>query len=104
LVGISGGAGADGIVETTGNTAVLRQGVDALAARGTLVIVGAPPFGSEVSLDVNGMLPGRRVVGLTLGDSETQSLIPGWSPWSAKAGCPSTGLSPTTHSKTSAKP
>jgi aryl-alcohol dehydrogenase len=76
LAGITGGAGADGIVETTGHTAVLRQGVDALAARGTLVIVGAPPFGSEVSLDVNGMLPGRRVVGLTLGDSETQSLIP----------------------------
>jgi len=70
------GAGADGIVETTGSTAVLRQGVDALAARGTLVIVGAPPFGSEVALDVNGMLGGKRVVGLTLGDSETQTLIP----------------------------
>ena len=73
---LTGGAGADGIVETTGSTAVLRQGVDALAARGTLVIVGAPPFGSEVALDVNGMLGGRRVVGLTLGDSETQTLIP----------------------------
>jgi aryl-alcohol dehydrogenase len=76
LAGITGGAGADGIVETTGSTAVLRQGVDALAARGTLVIVGAPPFGSEVCLDVNAMIPGRRVVGLTLGDSETQRLIP----------------------------
>jgi len=73
---LTGGAGADGIVETTGNTAVLRHGVDALAARGTLVIVGAPPFGSEVALDVNGMLGGRRVVGLTLGDGETQTLIP----------------------------
>ncbi|WP_406005382.1 NAD(P)-dependent alcohol dehydrogenase [Streptomyces sp. NBC_00637] len=73
---ITGGQGADGVVETTGNTAVLRQGVDALAARGTLVVVGAPPFGSEVALDVNGMLGGKRVVGLTLGDSETQSFIP----------------------------
>jgi aryl-alcohol dehydrogenase len=73
---ITQGAGADGIVETTGSTAVLRQGVDALAARGTLVIVGAPPFGSEVALDVNAMLGGRTVVGLTLGDSETQTLIP----------------------------
>ncbi|MET8978377.1 NAD(P)-dependent alcohol dehydrogenase [Streptomyces sp. NPDC004539] len=68
--------GADGVVETTGNTAVLRAGVDALAARGTLVVVGAPPFGTEVALDVNGLLSGKRVVGLTLGDSETQSLIP----------------------------
>jgi len=73
---ITDGAGADGILETTGNTGVLRSGVDALAARGTLVIIGAPPFGSEVSLDVNGMLPGRTVVGVTLGDSETQTLLP----------------------------
>ncbi|MFG2127232.1 NAD(P)-dependent alcohol dehydrogenase [Streptomyces sp. NPDC048751] len=73
---ITGGQGADGIVETTGNVAVLRQGVDALAARGTLVIVGAPAFGTEVALDVNGMLGGKQVVGLTLGDSETQSFIP----------------------------
>lgn len=73
---ITGGRGADGVVETTGSTAVLRRGVDALAARGTLVVVGAPPFGSEVALDVNGLLGGKRIVGLTLGDSETQSFIP----------------------------
>ncbi|MFF3333940.1 NAD(P)-dependent alcohol dehydrogenase [Streptomyces sp. NPDC002888] len=73
---ITGGQGADGIVETTGSVAVLRQGVDALAGRGTLVVVGAPPFGTEVSLDVNGLLGGKQVVGLTLGDSETQTFIP----------------------------
>ncbi|GGY06019.1 NAD(P)-dependent alcohol dehydrogenase [Streptomyces djakartensis] len=76
LTGITGGQGADGVVETTGNVGVLRQGVDALAARGTLVVVGAPPFGSEVALDVNGLLGGKRIVGLTLGDSETQTMIP----------------------------
>lgn len=76
LAAITGGRGADGIVETTGNVGVLRQGVDALAARGTVVVVGAPPFGSEVSLDVNGLLGGKQVVGLTLGDAETQSFIP----------------------------
>jgi Zn-dependent alcohol dehydrogenase len=37
---------------------------------------GAPPFGSEVAPEVDGLLGGRRVVGLTLGDSETQSFIP----------------------------
>ncbi|MEU5340158.1 MULTISPECIES: NAD(P)-dependent alcohol dehydrogenase [unclassified Streptomyces] len=73
---ITSGAGADGVVETTGNVIVLRKGVDALAARGTAVIVGAPPFGSEVALDVNGMLGGKRLVGLTLGDQETQTAIP----------------------------
>ncbi|MEV5438394.1 NAD(P)-dependent alcohol dehydrogenase [Streptomyces sp. NPDC052682] len=76
LAAITGGQGADGVVETTGNVGVLRQGVDALAARGTLVVVGAPPFGTEVSLDVNGLLGGKRIVGLTLGDSETQTMIP----------------------------
>ncbi|MDH6565948.1 aryl-alcohol dehydrogenase [Streptomyces sp. SAI-208] len=76
LAAITGGQGADGIVETTGNVNVLRQGVDALGARGTLVVVGAPPFGTEVSLDVNGLLGGKRVVGLTLGDAETQSFVP----------------------------
>ncbi|MFF8351883.1 NAD(P)-dependent alcohol dehydrogenase [Streptomyces chartreusis] len=76
LADITGGRGADGVVETTGNVAVLRRGVDALAARGTLVVVGAPPFGTEVALDVNGLLGGKRVVGLTLGDAETQTFIP----------------------------
>jgi aryl-alcohol dehydrogenase len=66
LAEITGGQGADGIVETTGNVAV----------RGTLVIVGAPAFGTEVALDVNGMLGGKQVVGLTLGDAETQTFIP----------------------------
>ncbi|MCI3274181.1 NAD(P)-dependent alcohol dehydrogenase [Streptomyces cylindrosporus] len=76
LAEITGGQGADGAVETTGSVAVLRQGVDALAARGTLVVVGAPPFGTEVALDVNGLLGGKQIVGLTLGDAETQSFIP----------------------------
>ncbi|WP_405744738.1 NAD(P)-dependent alcohol dehydrogenase [Streptomyces canus] len=76
LAALTGGQGADGIVETTGNVTVLRQGVDALGARGTVVVVGAPPFGTEVSLDVNGLLGGKRVVGLTLGDAETQSFVP----------------------------
>ncbi|MFI7141026.1 NAD(P)-dependent alcohol dehydrogenase [Streptomyces massasporeus] len=76
LTGITGGQGADGVVETTGHVGVLRRGVDGLAARGTLVVVGAPPFGTEVALDVNGLLGGKRIVGLTLGDSETRTMIP----------------------------
>ncbi|AZG46802.1 NAD(P)-dependent alcohol dehydrogenase [Gordonia insulae] len=76
ITDITSGAGIDGAVETTGNTAVLRTAVDALAPRGTAVIVGAPAFGTEVALDVNAMIPGRNVIGLTLGDSETQTLIP----------------------------
>ena len=73
---ITGGAGCDGVIETTGNVTVLRQAVDSLAARGTAVVVGAPPFGTEVGFEVNGLLGGKHIVGITLGDSETQTFIP----------------------------
>jgi aryl-alcohol dehydrogenase len=76
VAGLTGGRGVDGVVETTGNVDVLRASILALAARGTAVVVGAPAFGSQVPVDVNFMLPGRRVVGLTLGDAETQALLP----------------------------
>ncbi|WP_084959316.1 NAD(P)-dependent alcohol dehydrogenase [Thermoactinospora rubra] len=76
ILDLTGGRGADGVVDTTGSVAVVRKGADALAPRGTLVLVGAPPFGTEVALDVNAMLPGRRVTGLTLGDGEPQTFIP----------------------------
>jgi aryl-alcohol dehydrogenase len=76
LAELTGGRGVDGVVETTGAVPVLRACIDALAARGTAVIVGAPAFGTEVALDVNHMLAGRTVTGVTLGDSETQTLIP----------------------------
>jgi aryl-alcohol dehydrogenase len=73
---LTGGAGCDGVIETTGNVQVLRQSVDCLAARGTAVVVGAPPFGTEVGLEVNGLLGGKHIVGITLGDTETQTFIP----------------------------
>lgn len=76
VAAITGGLGVHGAVETTGNVGVLRTTVEALAPRGTSVIVGAPPFGTTVALDVNAMIPGRTVTGLTLGDSEIRTLIP----------------------------
>jgi aryl-alcohol dehydrogenase len=76
LTALTGSRGVDGVIETTGAVPVLRTGIDALAPRGTAVVVGAPAFGTEVGVDVNHMLPGRTITGVTLGDSETQSLIP----------------------------
>ena len=66
---ITGGRGVDGVVETTGAVPVLRAGIDALASRGTAVIIGAPAFGTEVSADVNHMIGDRTVTGLTLGSA-----------------------------------
>jgi aryl-alcohol dehydrogenase len=64
------------VVETTGNVDVLRTAIGTLAACGTAVVVGAPAFGTEVPVDVNFLLRGRHVVGLTMGDAETQALVP----------------------------
>ncbi|WP_217561448.1 NAD(P)-dependent alcohol dehydrogenase [Streptomyces sp. GbtcB6] len=73
---LTGGRGVDNAVESTGNTGVLRTAVTALAARGGCAVVGAPPFGAEVALDVGGLIPGKRVIGVTEGDSEPETLIP----------------------------
>ncbi|MDK1471883.1 NAD(P)-dependent alcohol dehydrogenase [Streptomyces sp. 549] len=73
---LTDGTGADGVVETTGSTEVAGAAVGTLAVRGTAVLVGAPAFGATVPVDVNFMLPGRSVVGLTLGDSEIEALVP----------------------------
>ena len=73
---LTGGRGVDGVVETTGNADVLGVAISSLAPRGTAVIVGAPAFGTHVPVNVNFMLSGRNVAGLTMGDAETQALIP----------------------------
>ena len=74
--GLTEGRGVDYAFEVIGSPKVIAQAFASLRRAGKAIIVGAPPFGSEVALDVNGMLGGKQVVGLTLGDSETQTLIP----------------------------
>ena len=71
------GFGADFSIETTGVPAVLRQAVDSLAPRGTCGVVGAPPMGTEVALDMNTILvAGRAVRGIVEGDSVPHTLLP----------------------------
>jgi aryl-alcohol dehydrogenase len=68
--------GADFALETTGVPTVLRSAVDCLAPRGTAGVIGAPRSGTEVSLDVNVILTGGRVVrGVVEGDSVPQTLL-----------------------------
>lgn len=70
------GGGVHGVVEATGNASVLAQAIAATREQGQVAIVGAPAFGTTVPVDVNMMLPGRRITGVTLGDVETQTSIP----------------------------
>jgi aryl-alcohol dehydrogenase len=71
------GAGADFAIETTGVPSVLRAAVDALAPAGECGVIGAPPFGTEVALDVNGVLAfGRVVRGIVEGDAVPGLFVP----------------------------
>lgn len=76
LADLTGGRGVDFAVETTGSVAVLDSLVESLAVRGECAVVGAPPAGSRGSYDVQALLPGRVIRGVTLGDSEPESLVP----------------------------
>ena len=74
---LTGGAGAEYTLETSGLPRVLRQAVDGLAVGGYCGVVGAPPFGSEVSLDVPQMLARNpRIVGINQGASVPRQFIP----------------------------
>jgi aryl-alcohol dehydrogenase len=68
--------GVDAAIETTGNVGVLETMVQALAVRGRCVVIGAPRAGSRASFDVNAQIPGRQIIGVTLGDSEPERFIP----------------------------
>jgi aryl-alcohol dehydrogenase len=71
------GGGANFALEATGVPQVLRQAVDALAPTGEIGVVGAPAFGTEVSLDVNTILTGGRVVrGIVEGESVPSQFLP----------------------------
>ncbi|MFN2628214.1 MAG: NAD(P)-dependent alcohol dehydrogenase [Gaiellaceae bacterium] len=76
IPGLTGG-GADFSLEATGAPGALRASVDCLAPTGVCGIVGAPAFGTEVSLDVNTMLIGGRVVrGIVEGESVPSQFLP----------------------------
>jgi aryl-alcohol dehydrogenase len=69
--------GADFSLEASGHGSVLRQAVDCLGFFGTCGIVGASPLGSEVSLDINGvMIPAKRIMGIVQGDVIASTFIP----------------------------
>ena len=74
---ITGGRGADRIIEASGNTAVLKQALTTMGTDSIVAIVGAPPFGSEVSLDVPQMLARNpHVVGINQGAAVPRQFIP----------------------------
>ncbi|MCG5237365.1 NAD(P)-dependent alcohol dehydrogenase [Xanthobacter oligotrophicus] len=70
------GEGVQYSLECTGLPKVARQAVDGLRLTGTCGIIGVAPLGTEVALDMNGLLFGRTVRGIIEGDSVPDIFIP----------------------------
>lgn len=74
---ITHGAGIDYALDTTGNPAVLRTAVDALAVRGTAALVGSSRSGTEVALEIGESLnKGWTFKTIIQGSSVPQVFIP----------------------------
>ncbi|MEP6843763.1 MAG: NAD(P)-dependent alcohol dehydrogenase [Pseudolysinimonas sp.] len=76
IAAITGGHGVDKSFDTTGNPAVARGALDAAATRGTVLVCGAPPPGTEIPVDIQGILTGKVLRGVTMGDTDPRALIP----------------------------
>jgi aryl-alcohol dehydrogenase len=77
LLELTGGLGAQHVVETSGRLSVLDQAISSLSSAGTCVVVGAPPLGSQIPVDVPNLLGrGIRLLGTNQGDSNPRQFIP----------------------------
>ena len=70
------GGGADYSLECTAIPSIFRQAVDCLRMGGKCGLIGAPPMGTEVSLDMQTILNGRTVTGIVEGDAVSDILLP----------------------------
>ena len=73
---LTGGEGVQYSLECTGLPKVLRQAVDSLRLTGVCGVIGVAPLGTEVTLDINGLLFGRTVRGIIEGDAVPDIFIP----------------------------
>ncbi len=72
------GGGADVVVETSGRLPVLAGAISSLASGGACVVIGAPPLGSTLPVDVPDLLGrGIRLLGTNQGDSDPRRYLPG---------------------------
>jgi aryl-alcohol dehydrogenase len=76
LAAITGPRGLANAFDTTAVPGVMRAALDTLGTGGTLAFCGAPPPGTELCVDVQAMLVGKRIVGITMGDADPHRLVP----------------------------
>ena len=71
-----GEGGVGFAVEATGSTAALTTAIQSLAPRGTCAILSTYPRGATIPLDANFMIDGRRILGISEGDSDPKRFLP----------------------------
>lgn len=76
LADLTDGAGLTFVVETTGVPALLELGAEVLAPYGTVAVIGAPAAGTRASFEVNSLIEGRAIRGVTEGASDRVTFIP----------------------------
>ena len=70
------GRGVDYALETSGNPVAFKQAVMSIGTGGVCGIVGAPPMGVEVGIDVNYIIWNRTIRGIVEGESTSDIFIP----------------------------
>jgi len=68
--------GCNYAVDTTGIPAVLRQAFDACGPRGVTAMIAPGVPGTEVTVEMMGLLPGKSLRGVIQGDSVSKTFIP----------------------------
>jgi len=73
---ITGGRGTTLSLDTTASPAVGAQALASTAVAGTALIVGVAPPGTELPAEMTGLLLGKSLRGITMGDADPRVLIP----------------------------
>lgn len=72
---LTGGRGTSLGFDTTASPAVGAQALASTAVGGTLLIVGVAPPGTELPVEMTGLLQGKSLRGITMGDANPPELI-----------------------------
>ena len=78
---IAGDGGCQYAIDTTGIPAVLRQAFDCCGPRGTTAMIAPGVPGTEVCIEMLGLLPGKSLRGVVQGDSVSKRFIPQLIEW-----------------------
>lgn len=68
--------GADAVFECVGTAELLRAGVEALAWGGRAVIVGLPPAGTRMDLEIRALSQDKALLGCRMGSVDPHTAIP----------------------------